>query len=137
MGRPAGKSKARLLKELIAERAIRVEAAMSFGGITKKEIAKKAQITLSELDSLFFGHKLLYEQYRMRHKNLSDKAIDNIMEIVSDPEHPQHYQASKYIHSTYKADFDKNLEDRKSDEIDIEITNEQGNRPAVIRIGKK
>lgn len=123
--------------KLLDERAGLVRAALDLGNITRKEICKATGLKLHELNNLFARDRGLYGEYVVRRRTIADIASDNIMDIVNDPSHPQHFQASKYILSTYKSDLDDVLEDKGQEEIGISIGGDSKASPITINFGKK
>ena len=57
------------------------------------------------------------------------------MDIVNDPEHPQHFAASKYILSTYKSDLDEVLEDKSGEDISLTLGDNAKGSPITINFG--
>ena len=72
----------------------------------------------------------------MRRKTISDIASDNILDIVNDASHPQHFAASKYILSTYKSDLDEVLEDKSGEDISVLVGDNAKGSPITINFGK-
>ena len=92
---------------------------------------------MHELANLFTQDREVYGEYVVRRKTILDIASDNILDIVNDPTHPQHFQASKYILSTYKSDLDDVLESQTESEMNINVGGESGASPINITFGKK
>ncbi len=124
-------------QKLLEERAELVRVALEMGNITRKEICKATGLKLHELSNLFSRDRKVYSEYVVRRRTIADIASDNIMDIVNDPSHPQHFQASKYILSTYRSDFDEVLEDKQDDAVGITIGGDSKASPITINFGKK
>lgn len=124
-------------KRLLEERSALVKAALEMGNITRKEICKATGLELHDLANLFTRNRELYAEYKIRRRTIADIASDNIMDIVNDPSHPQHFQASKYVLSTYKSELDDVLEDKGQEEIGITVGGESKASPITINFGKK
>lgn len=124
-------------QRLIDERAALVRAALDMGNITRKELCKATGLKLHELSNLFSRDREVYAEYRIRRRTIADIASDNIMDIVQDPSHPQHFQASKYILSTYKSDLDEVLEDKEQESFGVTIGGDSKASPITINFGKK
>ena len=124
-------------KKLQKTRAALVRAALDAGQISRKDICKATGLQMHELANLFTQDREVYGEYVVRRKTISDIASDNILDIVNDPTHPQHFQASKYILSTYKSDLDDVLESQQESEMNINVGGESGASPINITFGKK
>tara|TARA_R110002126_G_scaffold50551_2_gene139210 strand:- start:1857 stop:2264 length:408 start_codon:yes stop_codon:yes gene_type:complete len=128
------KNKERKEAKLLETRADLVRAALESGHISRKDICRATGLKLHELANLFTKDRKVYGEYVVRRKTISDIASDNILDIVNDPEHPQHFAASKYILTTYKSDLDEVLEDRNGDDIQVNIGDSKGS-PISITFG--
>ncbi len=124
-------------KKLLKTRAALVRAALEAGHISRKDICNATGLRMHELANLFTQDREVYGDYVVRRKTISDIASDNILDIVNDPTHPQHFQASKYILSTYKSDLDEVLESQTESEMNINVGGESGASPINITFGKK
>ena len=92
---------------------------------------------MHELANLFTNDRKVYGEYVVRRKTISDIASDNILDIVNNPEHPQHFAASKYILTTYKSDLDEVLESQDESEIAVTLGGTSKASPITINFGKK
>lgn len=124
-------------KKLLKTRAALVRAALESGQISRKDICKATGLQLHELTNLFTQDRDIYGEYVVRRKTISDIASDNILDIVNDPTHPQHFQASKYILSTYKSDLDDVLESQDEAEMNISVGGGSNASPINITFGNK
>lgn len=131
------KNKERKEAKLLETRADLVRAALESGHISRKDICRATGLKLHELANLFTKDRKVYGEYVVRRKTISDIASDNILDIVNDPTHPQHFQASKYILATYKSDLDEVLEDRTGEDISVMLGSESKGSPITINFGKK
>lgn len=131
------KNTERKTKKLLKTRAALVRAALEAGQISRKDICNATGLQMHELANLFTQDREVYGEYVVRRKTISDIASDNILDIVNDPTHPQHFQASKYILSTYKSDLDDVLESQQESEMNINVGGESGASPINITFGKK
>lgn len=129
------KNKARKEAKLLELRAELVRAALEGGHISRKDICAATGLKLHELANLFTKDRTVYSEYVVRRKTISDIASDNILDIVNDPTHPQHFQASKYILSTYKSDLDEVLEDRAGEDISVSLGDGAKGSPITINFG--
>lgn len=123
-------------RKLLETRADLVRAALESGCISRKEICRATGMKLHELANLFTKDRKVYGEYVVRRKTITDIASDNIMDIVNDPSHPQHFQASKYILSTYKSDLDEVLESQEQSDLAINVGDSSAS-PITINFGKK
>lgn len=123
-------------EKLLKSRAEFVRAALEAGHITRKDICNATGLQLHELANLFTADRKVYAEYVVRRKTISDIASDNILDIVNDPTHPQHFAASKYILSTYKSDLDEVLESQSGEEISVSV-GEGSASPINITFGSK
>ena len=114
-----------------------VEAALSAGHYTRKAICKATALKIGDLNNLFAVNRDLYAKYAVMRKSLANLAADNVQEILNDPNHPQHFQASKFILQNFKSDLDDELEASGGGmEIEIPSTlplSESTTSPVVIR----
>lgn len=131
------KNTERKTQKLLKTRAALVRAALEAGQISRKDICNATGLQMHELANLFTQDREVYGEYVVRRKTISDIASDNILDIVNDPTHPQHFQASKYILSTYKSDLDEVLESQTESEMNINVGGESGASPINITFGKK
>lgn len=111
----------RKLTRLMEERTLLVKSALEQGLIERGDICKASGLTLYDLGNLFQENKELAAEYKVRKKVLLDMATDNISHIVSDRNHPQNYQASKYIIDKFKNEFDDNFERRDDEDEQIKV----------------
>lgn len=128
------KNSKRKERKLLETRADLVRAALETGAISRKEICRATGLKLHELANLFTKDRKVYGEYVVRRRTITDVASDNIMDIVNDPSHPQHFQASKYILSTYKSDLDEVLDSQDSNDLEINIGDSNGS-PIQINFG--
>lgn len=131
------KNTERKTKKLLKTRAALVRAALEAGHITRKDICKATGLQMHELANLFTQDREVYGEYVVRRKTIADIASDNILDIVNDPTHPQHFQASKYILSTYKSDLDEVLDSQDESEMSINVGGDSKASPINITFGKK
>lgn len=126
------RSKKREEKNILTHRAELVRTAMNIAGkITRKDISESTGLSLVEIKNLFQKDRALYAEYVVVRKTITDIASDNIVDIINDPNHPQHFQASKYVLQNYKSDLDDSLESSDS-ELKIEATVEGATDPVKI-----
>ena len=131
------KNTERQVKKLLKTRAALVRAALESGHITRKDICNASGLKMHDLANLFTQDREVYSEYVVRRKTISDIASDNILDIVNDPTHPQHFAASKYILSTYKSDLDDVLESQSQDQVGITVGGDSKASPINITFGKK
>lgn len=129
------KNKRRKEEKLLKTRAELVRAALEAGHISRKNICEATGLKMHELANLFTLDRKVYGEYVVRRKTISDIASDNILDIVNDKTHPQHFAASKYILATYKSDLDEVLESQSGDELSVKIGDKTEN-PIKITFGK-
>ena len=130
------KNKERKEAKLLETRADLVRAALESGHISRKDICRATGLKLHELANLFTLDRKVYGEYVVRRKTISDIASDNILDIVNDASHPQHFAASKYILSTYKSDLDEVLEDKSGEDISVLVGDNAKGSPITINFGK-
>ena len=103
--------------------------ALDKGFTTKGKISASTGLKITELNKIFEEDRELWAEYTMYRRTLVDLAADNIADIISDPTHKDHYQASKYVLSTYKSDLDKTLEEKGDEgEVAFEGSGERSTR---------
>lgn len=97
--------------KLMQDRAALVRAALETGKfLTKSDISKATGLNLVQLKNLFQQDRNLYAEYVVIRRTITDIAADNIVAIINNPQHPQHFPASKYILQNFKSDFDETLD---------------------------
>ena len=123
-------------EEKVKRLTLLVKTALDDGNTTKRSIANVCEIKEWELNDFFKAVPEIYALYVVRRKSLVDKAADNIEEIVNDKEHPQHFQASKYVLQNYKSDLDIVLESQDEEKIEVEVPVDGKSEPILIRFGQ-
>lgn len=74
-----------------------------------------------EIDKVFELCPELKAEFTVRRRSLANTAVDNIHEIVNNFNHPQNFQASKFIVQTYKNELDESLVPKVSTELGYDI----------------
>lgn len=130
--------------ELQEKRILLVRAAIKENNTTKKAICKVCGIEMFVLNQLFSADKDLHAEYVIRRKTLVDVAADNLSDILNDPTHPQHFQATKYVLQNFKSDLDTSLEPKEQEEVQIEVPiaipggeGDGEQKPITIRFSKR
>lgn len=132
------KQKQTLKKERLERWTEVASLSMDLGFTTKAKIAQDSGLKLWELNELFEENKDIYKRYCTMRKTLVDTAADNLEDILKNPDHPQHFAASKYILQTYKSDLDSNFETKTKDNVGVEIgIGGKGNRPVILTFEKR
>lgn len=103
-------SKKKQKESLLKDRALLVKTALESGHSTRLAICKATGLTMVQLKNLFQEDREIYAEYVVYRKTIADIAADNIVTIINDPQHPQHFQASKYVLQNFKSDLDEVLE---------------------------
>ena len=126
------RTREREVRDKHAERIRLINAALDEGHSTRKAIMKVADLKAWELQDVFQKEKQLYAKYVVRRRTLVDMAADNIASIVADEDHPQHFQASKYVLQNYKSDLDSTLERHEEEEMgNVDLSIPQGERKPI------
>jgi hypothetical protein len=86
---------------------------------------------LWELNEVFAADTDLYSEFCIMRKTLVDVAADNLQDILHNREHPQNFQATKYVLEKYKSDLDSNLEAKDPGELGLTIGD---GSPSPVRI---
>lgn len=123
-------------ENLLKTRAGLVRSALDRGFMSRSEICRVTGMKLHELSNLFTNDRKLFGEYCIIRKTIADVASDNILDIVNDKTHPKNYEASKYILSSYKSDFDEALESHDGESPSVTIGGESKASPIVIKFGK-
>lgn len=127
-------------KKLLTTRVALVKAALDEGKFSRREICKATELKTWELNEVFAKDRELYALYKVRLKSIASMATDNIVEILNDPNHPQHFQASKLIYQDFKTEIDEVLEP-KANELEIQVPTttdrESTSPPVVIKFSTK
>jgi hypothetical protein len=137
MGKPVAKKASREKSEKLKRISTLIEQAMILGFTTKGDIAKNCNIPLWQVSGAFSESPELRAIFQIMRRTLVDMAADNVQKILEDKEHPQHFQASKYILQTYKSDLDTNLESKDSEEMEATLSGNGGVSPIRITFGVK
>jgi len=132
MGKPIAKTKARELREKIAKRSALINTALEEGITTKTKLAESTGLKVFEINDVFQENRELYNKFCIRRRTLVDTAADNLEDILKDTDHPQNFQATKFILQTYKSDLDENLEAKSADEVAVEVRTESKGIPVSI-----
>lgn len=130
------KNRRRAEKKVNELRRKLVLTALEEGITTRKAICTATGLKAHELSNLFTEDRDLYAKYVVRRKTITDLAADNIVDILNDPGHPQHFQASKYVLQTYKSDLDDTLESQDSENISVEIDSKGEINPVIIKFSR-
>lgn len=92
---------------------------------TLRQISDTTGAATHEIDRVFQMCPELKAEFSVRRRSLANLAVDNIHEIVNNFNHPQNFQASKFIVQTYKNDLDEDLTPKISTEVGFGIENGQ------------
>jgi hypothetical protein len=103
---------------------------------TLRQIADTTGAAIHEIDKVFQMVPELKAEFSVRRRSLANLAVDNIHEIVNNFNHPQNFQASKFIVQTYKNDLDEDLTPKISTEVGFDIKDGQIS-PVKITFSKK
>lgn len=137
MGRKRMKNKEREETNLHESRVLLIESALEEGITSKIDIAKATGLKIWDINNVFAKDRKLYSKFCVRRKILVDVAVDNIEAILNDRSHPQNYQASKHIITTYKTDLDDILESKEVDDISVLVEGGESQSPVTIVFGRK
>lgn len=137
MAQALQKTKERKLSEKMAKSVTLVRAAMRLGFSTKSDLAQTSGMKIWELNEVFQSDKDLYAEFCIMRKTLVDVAADNLQDILFNKEHPQNFQATKYVLEKYKSDLDSNLEAKDATEIGLSIGGAGSPSPVRITFGTK
>jgi len=119
--------------KIAEQREQQVRVALSEGCFTRSKICKATGLTTNELSNLLSNNKELHAEYTIKKRLMADIAADNIFDIIQDAEHPQHFQASKYIIQNYKSDIDETLIPQMGDmQIQLGQSDSSEGTPVVI-----
>jgi hypothetical protein len=134
MAAPMLKTRERKNTERQNKLIVLIRASMRLGNSTKKDIALSAGIKIWQLNDMLVLDKDLQAEFSIMRRTLVDIAADNMQEILEDRNHPQNFQATKYILDNYKSDLDSNLEAKDSGEIGLTIGGAGKDSPSPVRI---
>lgn len=103
-----------------------VEKVLTKGmAITSKiTLAKLAGLRYERVKNLFIMYPELEEMRKATLTHLVDKAMDNLVSIVEDPSHKDHFQATKHVLTKYKTELDTELERQDSESIQVRSEDE-------------
>lgn len=137
MAKALNKTKERKHNEKYTKLAELARTSMKLGKTTRKDICEALNIHLWELAELFLYDKELQREFTVIRRTLVDVAADNLQTILEDPNHPQNFQATKYVLQTYKSDLDTTLEAKDKDEVELSVSGQSGVNPIRITFGTK
>jgi len=115
---------------LLDERSKLVDAALNDGHMTKTDISKASGLPMHIVTSTLSLNRELFAKYCVRRRTMVDMAADNVFKIVSNPDHPQCFAASKYVIQNFKSDLDDALEPSNA-ELGVVIGGENGGASGV------
>jgi len=104
---------------------------------TFRQISETTGAVQWEIDKVFDLCPELKAEFSVRRRSLANKAVDNIHEIVNNFNHPQNFQASKFIVQTYKNELDEDLIPKVSTEVGFDIKNCQISPVSITFSSKK
>lgn len=104
---------------------------------TFRQIIETTGALQYEIDRVFEYYPELKAEFTIRRRSLANKAVDNIHEIVNNFNHPQNFQASKFIIQTYKNDLDEELTQKVSTEIGFGLKDGQISPVSITFSSKK
>jgi len=104
---------------------------------TYKAITETTGAAQWEIDKVMEMCPDLKAEFVIRRKSLANKAVDNIHEIVNNFNHPQNFQASKFIVQTYKNELDEDLVPKVSTEVGFGIKDGQISPVSITFTQKK
>lgn len=132
------KNPRRVKQTELDKKVYKIELALDQGATTKKRIGEHTKFKLATINEVFKQDKNLYRKFCEIRKTIVDLAADNVMDIVADQDHPKCAEMSKWVLNHYKSDLDETLDAKDSEDVEVEIgEGGRGNRPTVIRFGKK
>jgi len=91
------------------EQKVAFQEAISDGHTSRRDVSNAMGLKHFELSNFFEENPKCYKVYTQRRRELVDIAADNVQDIVEDPTHPKHYEASKYVLQNYQSDLDNIL----------------------------
>ncbi len=137
MGKSVAKNRAREAKEKLEKRSALISTALDENFTTKTSLSNATGFAIWEINDVFRDNRELYNKFCIRRRTLVDTAADNVEDILKDPLHAQHFQASKFILQTYKSDLDENLEAKNAEEISVDVRTESKGIPIQIVFSKR
>lgn len=112
-------------KRALEDNVVLIKTAIEAGFTTRSKIADATGLKLHEIAKTFEKDRELWSLYTIRRRTIVDVATDNIEDIITNKNHPQNFQASKWVVQNYKTDLDNGvLESKDEKEIAVEV---QGN----------
>lgn len=124
MAKQVAKNRKREYKEKIERYSLLIESALDDGNTTKTAIGESTGLKLWEINDVFEENKLLHAKFTRYRRTIVDTASDNLEDILKDKTHPQNFQATKYILSTYKNDLDTVLEAKSANDLEVNVRSE-------------
>lgn len=116
---------------------VKTTLAINPGITTYRQISETTGAVQYEIDKVFELCPDLKAEFTVRRRSLANKAVDNIHEIVNNFNHPQNFQASKFIVQTYKNELDDDLIPKVSTEVGFGIKDGQISPVSITFSSKK
>lgn len=129
-------------KKTLEDNVVLIRTAIEAGFTTRSKIADATGLKLHEVARTFEKDRELWSLYTIRRRTIVDIATDNIEDIITNKNHPQNFQASKWVVTNYKTDLDKGvLESRDDKDIAVEVQGTGKSKAPAVSItfskGKK
>jgi hypothetical protein len=119
------------------ERESLIKAALNNGHTTRSAIVKSTGLDKNVVSSMLSNNKELRAAWILKKRNLVSIALDNIEDIVNNPDHKDHGTMSKWIVSNLDSDVGELLFPHNDIEMTIPGSNpNEGDSGVVIKFSK-
>lgn len=104
---------------LMEDRKIQVRVLMDRGIFNRSKICRALGWKPHALKSLFTIDRDFFAEFKLNRSSIMENATDNLRDVVEDFDHPKNYDASKFMVTNFKSEFDEELESKTEDDISI------------------
>jgi len=117
-----------------SEREVLIRAAIKQGKTTRSTIAKATGLEKTIVSMMLANNTELRNEWIVNKRMMVDVSVDNINDIINDPQHKDHFQASKWVASNIDSELSTILFPTQSDlQIEIGGTDGVDDNPVVIK----
>lgn len=116
-----------------SKRQIEKELKKSVAFSSKRNLAKKAGLRWEHFKDVYVMYPELELLRQEGLRELSHKVVDNFTKVLLDPEHKDHFQATKMFLNRYKSSLDGIFEERDQKELTAVIgeSDPEGNKRVI------
>ena len=117
-----------------SEREVLIREALKQGKTTRSTIAKATGLDKTIVSMMLANNPELRNEWIVKKRMMVDVSVDNINDIINDPQHKDHFQASKWVASNIDSELSAILFPSQSDlQIEIGGTDSADDNPVIIK----